>query len=76
MNKKRPVRNCDCEKNEIAKQCWEADHNFSWDLKKVVDSGSRLTPRNIKETIYYLKNPNLIKKMSCMLPEIWFPNKR
>ena len=22
---KRPVRNCDCEKNEIAKRCWEAD---------------------------------------------------
>ena len=33
----RSVRNCDCEKNEIAKHCWEADHNFSWDQKNVVD---------------------------------------
>ena len=21
----------DCEKNEIAKHCWEADYNFRWD---------------------------------------------
>ena len=35
--RKRSVRNCDCDKNEIAKPCWEADHNFSWDKKKVVD---------------------------------------
>ena len=27
---KRPVRNCDFKKNETAKHCWEADHNFSW----------------------------------------------
>ena len=26
---KRPVRNCNCDKNEIAKHCWEADHNFN-----------------------------------------------
>ena len=26
-----------CDKNEITKHCWEADHNFSWDQKKVVD---------------------------------------
>ena len=25
----RSVRNCDCEGNETAKHCWEADHNFS-----------------------------------------------
>ena len=24
-------------KNETAKHCWEADGNFSWDQKKVVD---------------------------------------
>ena len=24
---------------------WEADHNFSWDQKKVVDRESRLIPR-------------------------------
>ena len=23
------VRNCDCEKNETANYCWEADHNFN-----------------------------------------------
>ena len=26
---KRFATNCDCGKNEIAKHCWEADHNFS-----------------------------------------------
>ena len=39
---KKSVRNCDCEKNEIAKHCWEADHNFSWDQKEVIDRESRL----------------------------------
>ena len=29
--------NCDCEKNEIAKDCWKADHNFGLKLKDVVD---------------------------------------
>ena len=29
-------KNCDCEKNKIARYCWEADHNFSWDQYKVV----------------------------------------
>ena len=46
---KRSVRNCDCDKNEIAKHCWEADHNFDWDQKKVVDRESRLIPRKIKD---------------------------
>ena len=23
------LRNCDFDKNEIAKHCWESDHNFS-----------------------------------------------
>ena len=26
----------------MAKNCWEADHNFSWDQEKVVDRESRL----------------------------------
>ena len=73
---KRSVRNCDCDKNEIAKHCWEADHNFNWDQKKVVDRESRLIPRKIKETIHSLKNPNHINKISYMLPEIWLPNLR
>ena len=67
---KRYVRNCDCDKNEIAKHCWEADHNLNWDQKKVVDRESRLIPRKIKETIHSLKNPNHINKISYMLPEI------
>ena len=71
---KRSVRNCDCDKNEIAKHCWEADHNFNWDQKKVIDRESRLIPRKIKETIHSLKNPNYINKISYMLPEICLPN--
>ena len=71
---KRSVRNCDCDKNETAKHCWEADHNFNWDQKKVIDRESKLIPRKIKETIHCLKNPNHINKISYMLPEIWLPN--
>ena len=76
MNIKRSVRNCGCDKNEIAKQCWDADHNFNWDQKKVIDRESRLIPWKIKETIHSLKNPNHINKISYMLPEIWPPNLR
>ena len=65
------ARNCDYDKNEIAKHCWETDHNFSWDQKKVIDRESRF---KIKETIHSLKNPNHINKISYMLPEIWLPN--
>ena len=54
---KRSVRNFDYDKNEIAKRCWEADHNFYWDQRKVVDRESRLIPLKIKETIHSLKNP-------------------
>ena len=73
---KRSARNCDCDKNEIAKHCWEADHNFNWDQKEVIDRESRLIPRKVKETIHSLKNPNHINKISYMLPEIWLPNLR
>ena len=65
---------CDCDKNEIAKHCQEAGHNFSWDQKKVVDSESRLIPRKIKEAIHCLKNPNHINKNLYMLPQNWLPN--
>ena len=71
---KRSVRNCNCDKNVIAKHCSEANHKFSRDQKKVVDRESRLIPTKIKETIYSLKNPNHINKISYMLPEIWLPN--
>ena len=56
------------QKNEIAKHCWEADHNFNWDQKKVVDRESNLIATKIKETIHFLKNPNHINKvfLSCI----------
>ena len=74
---KRSVRNCNCDKNEIAKHRWEADHNFSWDQKKVFDTReSRLLLKKIKETINSLKNPTHINKTYYMLPEIWLPNLR
>ena len=41
----------------------QADHNFNWDQKKVTDRESKLIPRNIKETIPSLKNPNHINKI-------------
>ena len=69
-------RNCDCDKNEVAKHCWEADHNFHWNLKKAVDRESMLICRKVKETIHSLKNRYRINKISCMLPEIWLPNLR
>ena len=68
---KRSVNNCDYDKNEIAKHCWEADHNLSWDQKKLVHGESRLIPSKIKETIHFLKNPNHINKISYMLPKIY-----
>ena len=51
---KRSFRNCDCDKNEIAKHVCEAEHNFSWHQKKVIDRVSRLIPRKNKETIHSL----------------------
>ena len=52
---RRFARNCDCEKNETAKRCWEADQNFSWNQKKVAARKSRLIPKKIKETITFFK---------------------
>ena len=40
----------------------------------VIDGEGRLVTRKIKETIHPLKNSNHIKKISYMLPEIWFTN--
>ena len=68
------ARNCNCERNQIPKHCWEADINFSWDQKKVIDRENRLIPTKIKETILFLKNTNYINKISYMLPKIWLPN--
>ena len=55
-------------KNGITKNCWEADHNFSWNQKKDLDRESRLIPRKIKETMHFLKNPNHINKITYMFP--------
>ena len=43
---------------KLRKNCWEADHNFSWDQKKVVDRENMLIPRKIKETIHSLREHN------------------
>ena len=43
-------------------------------IRRVFDRESSLIPRKIKETIYSLKNPDHINKISYMLPEIWLPN--
>ena len=61
---KRSFRNCDLEKDGIVKHCWEADHNFSSDQKKVFDFESRSISETIKETIGSLKNLNQINKIS------------
>ena len=50
----RSFRNYNCDKTEIAKHCWEVDHDFNWDQKKVIDRESSLIPRKIKETIHSL----------------------
>ena len=73
---KRSVKNCNFEKNEIAKHWWEADHNLSCDQKKVVIRESRLIHRKIKETADSLRNLNRVNKISHMLPEIWVLNLR
>ena len=73
---KRFFRNKNCQKNQIAKQCYEADPNFSWDQKQVFDGEIRLIPRKIKKTINSLKNPNHINKIFYMLPKALLPNLR
>ena len=65
------VKYCECEKNEITNYFWEADHDFSWDQKKVVNRDSWLTSRKINEIIHSFKNPNYSNKISYMLPETW-----
>ena len=67
---KRSVRNVEYDKNEIAKLCWEADHKFSFDQKKVLHRESRSILTKIKEIIHSLKNPKYIKKFSYMLSKI------
>ena len=64
---KRSVRNCDCDKNEIAKHCWEADHNFNWDPKKVTDRESRFLGRSKKPHILWRILITLTKFPTCFL---------
>ena len=61
---KRSIMKYVCDRDEIAKHCREADHNFTWDQKKVIDRKNRLIPWKIKETIHSLKNLNHINKIS------------
>ena len=61
---KRSIKNCHCVNNKIAKNCCEADYNFSWDQKRVVYRESRSIPRKIKETIHFLKNLSHINNIS------------
>ena len=75
---KRFFRNWDCEKNEIAKPFWEADHNFGWDQKEVVERENKLISRKIKKNYTLFEEPlqnfkiNKINnhKIPYMLPEI------
>ena len=46
---KRSIKNCNRKRNEIAKCCWEAEHNFSWDKERGVDRENRSIPSKIKE---------------------------
>ena len=71
---KRSIRNCNWDKNETAKHYWGADHNFSWDQKKVVDRESRLISRKIVlvhdvlNLLYYEQtNKNILRKEN-----IWY----
>ena len=52
---------------KLPKHVWEVGCNFSCDQKKIVDMESKVIPRKIKETIYSLKNPNNIKRISHIL---------
>ena len=67
------MRNCDCEKNDIAEHCWEADHSFSCDEKKVVDGDSRWVHKKIQKTLRSLKNSSPINTICYMFPETWLP---
>ena len=71
INKKNLSGIANYKKNKTEIDCWEADHNFSWDRKKSVDRENNLIPRRIRETIHGLKNPNHINKIFYMLSEIW-----
>ena len=69
----RAVTNCDTEKNEIAKHCWDKDHVMDWQNKKVIDQEQNMVARKIKETIHSIGNENSINGVSYNLPHIWLP---
>ena len=64
---KRSSKNCDCENNEIAEHCWEADHNFNWDQKKVTDREIRLIPRKFEGLITLTKFPTCFLKYGFLI---------
>lgn len=45
----RSAKKWDVEKTGVAKNCWEEDHSFDWNLKRFKDRESRLIPRNFKK---------------------------
>ena len=71
----RAVTNCDKEKNEIAKYCWENDHVMDWQNKKQESNNQEqnMVARKIKETIHSIGNENSINRISYNLPHIWLP---
>ena len=64
MNTKRSVTNSDCEKNEITKQCLKADHNFTWDQKRVVDRESTLSLKESKRNYTFFEESQKFLKGS------------
>ena len=60
------IKKFDIEKNKIAKRCWEEDHSFDWDQRKlltiitkrsILDVAAVLDPTLARsKTVYPLKN--------------------
>ena len=59
----RAVRAADTRRYETAYHCWQYNHVFDWENKKMVDYGTNTT-RKIKETIHSLSNNNHINGIS------------
>ena len=48
-NDRRNIKNCDTEKNEIAKHCCDKDHIMDWKNKKVIDQEQNSCSQNKKK---------------------------
>ena len=65
---KRSVRDCECYKNQTAKHCWEAYHNFSWDQKKLlIGKAGQVLGRSKKPHILWRILVTLTKIPTCFL---------